>query len=455
MQVTIAAFGKDSANVKSLELKQSIDAYNRQIDAQVKSNILTEEQGNQLKGTNKAQQEYLFNAEEAAKAEEKKTQALIRSYESYGKIRAESDLIAKANLAEKTQNAADKATYLKQVFHMLAGETSSISTGMKELPPILDKAAIAAYKLAAAMADTRTSASAVVSSMIQAEATRTKKQGQVQAVAAGFVGMPEVDNVASRAAVNAARSAILEKNNAPDKKTGSKGPSADTVENKLQELYKYLDAQKQIEEYMIKDEEIAYQQREDLLKSALDKKLITLQDYQQMERDLTARHQEELANIERTRQTTQFKDAGTFFGGMADLAKAGGDKTAKAVRIFSAAQALTNSYLAFTQVLADPSLVGRPFARFGLAASALASGLAAVASIKSGAGGSIPSGGSGGGKTPSIEPSTSTTAPAIPQTVMIQGIKPTDIFTGEQLSTLFDSLYKENRNRGMVFQVAR
>jgi hypothetical protein len=168
---------------------------------------------------------------------------------------------------------------------------------------------------------------------------------------------------------------------------------------------------------------------------------------------LAIRHQEELTNIERMRQTTQIKDAGTFFGGMAEIAKVGGEKTAKAVRIFSAVQALTNSYLAFTQILADPSLIGRPFARFGLAASALASGLSAVAAIKSGGGGI--SGGSGGGKSPaSVEPST-TTAPATPQTVMIQGIKPTDIFTGEQLSTLFDSLYKENRNRGMVFQVAR
>lgn len=231
--------------------------------------------------------------------------------------------------------------------------------------------------------------------------------------------------------------------------TAKGGPSTDTIENKLQELYKYLDAQKQIEAYMIADEEIAYQQREDLLKSALDKKLITLQDYQMMERDLTARHQQELANIERTRQTTQFKDAGTFFGGMADLAKAGGDKTAKAVRVFSAAQALTNSYLAFTQILADPSLIGRPFARFGLAASALASGLSAVASIKGGGGGSISAGGQSSIGKSSPEQT------AAPQTVIIQGIKPTDVFTGEQLSTLFDSLYKENRNRGMVFQVAR
>jgi transcriptional regulator CtsR len=37
---------------------------------------------------------------------------------------------------------------------------------------------------------------------------------------------------------------------------------------------------------MIADEEIAYQQREDLLKSALDKKLLTLQEYQMLEREV-------------------------------------------------------------------------------------------------------------------------------------------------------------------------
>jgi len=235
-----------------------------------------------------------------------------------------------------------------------------------------------------------------------------------------------------------------EKLAAAQSKSGG-GMSASTVENKLKDLYKYLDATKQINQYLIDEEDIAFKQREDLLKSALDKKLITLQEYQTMEVDLTRRHQEELAKIEATRQNTQLQDTATFFGGLAAVAQAGGDKMTRVARVFSAAQALTNSYLAFTQVLADPSLVGRPFARFGMAASALASGLQAVAAIRGG-GGSIGSVGSAGA---------AGLASAAPQQVMIQGLKPTDIFTGEQLSTLFDNLYKENRNRGMVFMVQR
>jgi hypothetical protein len=185
----------------------------------------------------------VLSKQEELQAAKDYEQSLIRAYGYYAKTRVEADKIAAANAKanegayadaqfakqkamvafykeqEEAENkAGEKAEYLKQAFRLMAGETTSLSAGMKELPPILDKAAIAAYKLAAAMGDTRTAASAVLSSMVQMDAARLRKQGQVQAAAAGFVSRPEVDSVASRAAVNAARTAILEKNNAPDKK---------------------------------------------------------------------------------------------------------------------------------------------------------------------------------------------------------------------------------------------
>ena len=59
----------------------------------------------------------------------------------------------------------------------------------------------------------------------------------------------------------------------------------------------------------------------------------------------------------------------------------------------SAAIAVANSWLAFTEVLKDPSFVGRPWARVAAAGQALAAGLNAVRSIKS----ASPGGGGGGG----------------------------------------------------------
>jgi hypothetical protein len=61
----------------------------------------------------------------------------------------------------------------------------------------------------------------------------------------------------------------------------------------------------------------------------------------------------------------------------------------------SAGIALANSWLAFTEVLKDPSFVGRPFARIAAAGAALASGLNAVRNIKSAQPGGTSGGGSG------------------------------------------------------------
>lgn len=52
MQLSIAKFGEDSEQTKALANKQALDDYNRQIDAQVRINELTEEQGSKLKATN-------------------------------------------------------------------------------------------------------------------------------------------------------------------------------------------------------------------------------------------------------------------------------------------------------------------------------------------------------------------------------------------------------------------
>jgi predicted CopG family antitoxin len=227
------------------------------------------------------------------------------------------------------------------------------------------------------------------------------------------------------------------------------GPSTSTVENKLKDLYKYLDATQQVNKYLIDEEDIAYKQREDLLKSALDKKLITLQDYQSMEVDLTRRHQQELKAIETARLQTQLADAGNFFGAMASIAESGGKKSAKAVATFQAIEGTVNAYGAALKALNTPGIT--IWGRFAAYASVLAVGLKGVAAIRSAGG---VGGGGGGGSVGSVG-TAAATQQATPQQVLIQGMKPTDIFTGEQLSTLFDSLYKENRNRGMVFMVQR
>jgi hypothetical protein len=73
----------------------------------------------------------------------------------------------------------------------------------------------------------------------------------------------------------------------------------------------------------------------------------------------------------------------------------------------SAGIALANSWMAFTEVLKDPSFIGRPWARFAAASSALASGLNAVRNIKS-----AQPGGGGAGRAGAGGASASQAAPA-------------------------------------------
>lgn len=140
------------------------------------------------------------------------------------------------------------------------------------------------------------------------------------------------------------------------------------IRSQLQTLYFGTEYEKQQLQFTMEQEQL------DL---ALSQKLISEQ-----------RYAEEVSRIKAAQQNAELSGYQTFFGNMASAAKAGGDKTSAAVKAFSVAQGILNSYLAYTQVLADPSLIGRPFLRTALAASTLAAGLGAVASMKSGGGSS-------------------------------------------------------------------
>lgn len=190
-----------------------------------------------------------------------------------------------------------------------------------------------------------------------------------------------------------------------------------------------------------------YAESQTILQTASDAELAIIGGRNEARLRLEQEYQEKLRGIRDAGNAGALGDAEIFFQGMADIAAAGGDRTVKAMRIFSAAQALINSYVAFTEVLKDPSFIGRPWARFGAAASALSSGLAAVAAIKGGGGGSISRGSA-------TVASPSAAAPS-PQTVYIDSLEPDSLYSGQTLINLFDAFYNENDRRGKVFVIAR
>ena len=133
------------------------------------------------------------------------------------------------------------------------------------------------------------------------------------------------------------------------------------------------------------------------------------------------------------------------------------DKALKMAQVASAAKALINTYEGASEALKLPF----PY-NLAAASSVVAAGLGFVASIKnpsSGGGGRGGGGGFSGGVTGGSTPKgaeASVPTPSAPkdQRVLIKGLGPKDLLTGEMLQELFDKLYDENQERGAVFMVS-
>lgn len=156
-------------------------------------------------------------------------------------------------------------------------------------------------------------------------------------------------------------------------------------------------------------------------------------------------YMQRLNKIRQAEQKTTLSGYSQLFGNLETVFKAGGDKMVGITKAFSVAQGLLNSYRAYTEVLADPALLGRPFLRQALAASTLAAGLAQVASMRSvstSGGGGAPSGGGA---------SSAASAPAMPtQTVAInlQG----DTFSRGSVEGLLEQIQSQlDRGGRLVF----
>lgn len=192
-----------------------------------------------------------------------------------------------------------------------------------------------------------------------------------------------------------------------------------------------------------------YQESLDTLNSATDAQLAAVGGRHEALERLEVEHQERLRGIRDAADGTALTNAETLFGGLANIASAGGDKMIKAARIFGAAEALINTYRAQAAVLATPGL--SVWGRFAAYAAIGAAGLRVVTAIKgggssgaAGGGGSAASSGSSGSS-----PSTSVEA-AAPLRVSLEEIDPNALFSGRTVRALFDKLSREAGTRGVV-----
>ena len=215
-----------------------------------------------------------------------------------------------------------------------------------------------------------------------------------------------------------------------------KGGSSDPLQNQLDQLQKFLATERELIT-------IEYDTRQQTLEQALEKEYITRQQYNEMFKELEIKKGRELNEID---IKTQQSKVSAVLGGISDVLNAaamGNEKILKMARIAGAAEALINTYVGASEALKLPFP-----ANIAAAASIVSAGLGFVAAIKSGSGGgaSAPSGAAA---------SVPAAAASQAQRVIVEGLDRNSLYTGEQLSNIFEALYKENKDRGFVFEVAR
>ena len=191
-----------------------------------------------------------------------------------------------------------------------------------------------------------------------------------------------------------------------------------------------------------------YAESQSILQTASDTELALIGGRNEAKLRLEQEYQERLKGIRDLGNQTALGQAETFFGEMASALQGGNEKMLKISRVFAAVEATINAYRAYSQTLADPSLPW--WAKIPKALAVLSAGMSVVSAIKGG--GSSVNASSGRG---SATVASSGGAAPTPQTVYIDSLDPSAMYSGQSLIDLFEAFYNENDRRGKVFVVAR
>ena len=124
----------------------------------------------------------------------------------------------------------------------------------------------------------------------------------------------------------------------------------------------------------------SYERQQETLRSALDQKLLTQEEYQGYMEEAATRHADAMAGISVYRYGDTLAQTGQFLGDMASALQGGSDKMLRISKAFGAAEALVNAFRAYGQVIADPSLPW--WAKIPKAVGVLSAGMGMVNAIK-------------------------------------------------------------------------
>lgn len=219
---------------------------------------------------------------------------------------------------------------------------------------------------------------------------------------------------------------------------GSRGGGGGSVNPIIAELESLRQSLLTQEEMQIQ----SFARQQETLRTALEQRLITQQEYAAMMEDAQRQHSDRMGQLDAFRYGDGLQKAGAFFGGMATAFQSGNEKMAAIGKKFAAVEALINAWRAYNQTLADPSLPF--FAKFAAAASVLAAGMNAVSAIKGGGGGGGAGrrGGGGGGG--------AANSPAAPSTYFNVQLTGGDNFGKGQVRDLITAINKEIESGAVI-----
>jgi len=218
------------------------------------------------------------------------------------------------------------------------------------------------------------------------------------------------------------------------KRGGGGGGGTDDFAQRLQQLTKELQGEKELTDAW-------YADAQKTLADRRAQEILGEQGHREALLKIEQEYHSRLQEIQAASQERRTSDMAGFFGALAGIASAGGQKMVKTVAAFEAVQGTINAYGAAVKALNTPGLT--IWGRYAACASVLAAGLKGVASIR--AAGGI--GGGGGAAAPAAQ-----AAPVEQnrQVTIIQGLRKDELYSGQ---SIFDMIMAENKLRGGIFQV--
>lgn len=207
--------------------------------------------------------------------------------------------------------------------------------------------------------------------------------------------------------------------------------------------YGQTDLESLLESFMTEQEMLQenYERQLEMLREFREQRLITEEEYNDLERQLTERHQRELTDAENTAQRQRIGQISGALGEMASIIESYGNSNLEIVRGLKIAEAIISGYQAAVDAWQRGMQAGGPALAAAYTAMSVARTGGLIAQMSSAGKGGTSGGGVGAA-------SAATAAPA-PLEARLVGLDPNALYSGAQIDELLDQLMDAAGDRGL------